>query len=192
MAPGTRPAAGAARAATHVALLRGINVGGRNLVPMAELVGLFADAGCGEVRTYVQSGNVVFRAAPALARRLPRLVTEAISEGFGHRVPVVVRTAEELRQVARDNPFPEAAAQPKRLHVAFLAEAPAPAAVEALDPARSPPDAFLVRGREVYLSLPNGVAGTRLTNDYLDRTLRTVSTLRNWRTVLALVALLDG
>jgi uncharacterized protein (DUF1697 family) len=175
-----------------VALLRGLNVGGRNVLPMEELKGLFADAGCADVRTYIQSGNVLFTATAALARRLPRLLSEAIATGFGHQVPVVVRSADELREVATRNPFPEAAAAPKRLHVAFLAEAPTPAAVKALDPARSPPDAFVVRGREVYLSLPNGVAGTRLTNDYLDRTLATVSTLRNWRTVKELVALLDG
>lgn len=191
MAPAASPTAAASKAATHVALLRGINVGGHRLLPMKELTGLFADAGCGDVRTYIQSGNVLFRAPASLAARLPRVISEAIAAGFGHQVPVVVRTAEELHEVVRRNPFPEAAA-PRQLHVAFLAEAPGAAAVRALDPGRSPPDAFLVRGREVYLSLVNGVAGTRFTNDYLDRALGTVSTLRNWRTVEALVALLDG
>jgi uncharacterized protein (DUF1697 family) len=174
-----------------VALLRGINVGGHRLLPMRELVGLFADAGCGDVRTYIQSGNVLFSAPASLAARLPRVISEAIVAGFGHQVPVVVRSAEELHEVVRRNPFPRAAG-PKQLHVAFLAEAPGAAALRALDPGRSPPDEFAVRGRDVYLSLPNGVAGTRFTNDYLDRTLGTVSTLRNWRTVEALVALLDG
>ena len=171
---------------THVALLRGLNVGGKNRLPMHELAALFEAAGCGAVRTYIQSGNVVFQAPAALARTLPARVSAAILKAHGHRVPVVLRTAEELRAVGRGNPFPDS---PEILHVAFLAGWPSAAAVAALDPGRSPPDELEVRGRELYLRLPNGVARTKLTNAYLDRTLGTTSTLRNWRTVLALVEL---
>ncbi len=178
--------------ATHVALLRGVNVGGRNLVPMPELAATFEEAGCAGVRTYIQSGNVLFAAPAALARRLPGAIAARIQERHRLRVPVIVRSAGQLRRVAAENPFLRAGADPKLLHVAFLAEEPASAAVGRLDPARSPPDAFAVPGGEVYLSLPNGVGRTRLTNDYLDRTLGTTSTLRNWNTVLRLVALLEA
>ena len=80
---------------THIALLRGINVGGKNKLPMKDLAALFRDAGCDRVQTYIQSGNVVFQATPALASCIPALIAKAISESFGYRVPVVTRTADE-------------------------------------------------------------------------------------------------
>src|SRR5438105_5723824 len=89
----------------HVALLRGINVGGKNKLPMSDLVAMFADAGCADVRSYIQSGNVVFRASAEHAARVPALVGAAIAERFGFRVPVVLRTADELREVSAHNPF---------------------------------------------------------------------------------------
>ncbi len=179
-------------AATHVALLRGINVGGKNVLPMAELTALFEAAGCTGVRTFIQSGNVLFAAPAAVARALPGRIASGIEERHGLRVPVILRAAAELRRVAAGNPFVRPGADPTRLHVAFLSAAPGRAAVAKLDPARSPPDAFAVQASEVYLSLPNGAGKTRLTNDYLERTLGTTSTLRNWNTVLRLASLLDG
>ena len=181
-----------AAAATHVALLRGINVGGKNLLPMTELAQLFETAGCARIRTFIQSGNVLLAAPAALARRLPGEIASRIEKRHGLRVRVILRTAAELRRVAASNPFFRADADPKLLHVAFLSAAPGREAVARLDPARSPPDAFFVQGSEVYLSLPNGAGRTKLTNDYLDRALGTTSTLRNWNTVVKLVALLDG
>lgn len=173
----------------HVALLRGINVGGKNKLPMTDLRELFERAGCDAVRTYIQSGNVVFRATPALARRLPTGIAVAVADRFGYRVPVVIRSADELSRVARSNPFLARGIAPGLLHVAFLADKPAPARVRTLDPERSPPDEFVVRGRQVYLCCPNGMAKTKLTSAYLDSRLATTSTVRNWKTVLKLCEL---
>lgn len=172
------------RMGTYLALLRGINVGGKNNLSMHELRALFTELGCTTVQTYIQSGNVVFGATPSLAQRLSPLVARRIADRFGYRVPVVLRTAPELDQVARSNPFLRSGAPPDALHVAFLADLPNPRNVAALDLQRSPPDSFRVRGREVYLYLPRGVARTKLTNHYFDSTLATTSTLRNWKTVL--------
>jgi uncharacterized protein (DUF1697 family) len=176
----------------YVALLRGINVGGKNMLPMKDLVGLCTDAGCGEVKSYIQSGNLVFRAKSALAPRLPDLIEKAISDQFGIRVPVVVRSADELRRVAKGNPFLRAGADAGILHVAFLSDLPKPASVAALDPNRSPPDQFTVRGREIYLQCPNGIGRTKLTNQYFDSKLGLTSTVRNWNTVLKLLELVGG
>jgi uncharacterized protein (DUF1697 family) len=176
----------------HVALLRGINVGGKHILPMAALAALFTEAGCADVRTYVQSGNVVFRAPPALARRIPQAVAAALREGFGIAAPVLTRSAAELRAVAEGNPFLAEGADPARLHVAFLQERPDAARVAALDPARSPPDAFRVQGREVYLLCPNGFARTKLSTAWFDSRLATTSTVRNWNTVRKLLALARG
>ena len=175
----------------HVALLRGINVGGKNKLPMAELREIFTAAGFGTVKTYIQSGNVVFEASQDLAERAPAIVTEAIRQQFGYETAVVVRSGEELRQVAASNPF-DTSGDPRFLQVAFLEAAPGAEAVSRLDPQRSPPDAFEVRGRHVYLNYPNGVAGSKLTNEYLASRLRTASTMRNWRTVLTLLKMVDA
>ncbi len=170
----------------HVALLRGINLGKRRL-PMKDLTRIFEVAGCAEVRTYIQSGNVVYRAGAALARRIPGLVEAAIAERFGFDAPVVIRTAAEMAAILRANPYPDQAeANPKSVHVGFLRDEPPVRAVAALDPDRSPPDTFVVDGCEIYFHFPNGMAKSKLTNPWFDSRLGTVSTMRNWRTVTTL------
>ncbi len=173
----------------HVALLRGINVGGKNKLPMKDLAAIFAAHGASDVRTYIQSGNVVFRASKSVAAKLPRLAGEAIEARFGHRPPIVLRTREELLAVLSANPFLARGADEKALHVGFLEAKPTEARIAALDPDRSPGDAFAVIGREIYLHLPNGGARSKLTNAYFDSKLATISTMRNWRTVNELAAL---
>ena len=175
----------------YVALLRGVNVGGKNKLLMADLRDIFTAAGCAAVQTYIQSGNVVFKAAPGLAERAPEIVALAIRERFGYETAVVVRSSEELRQVAASNPF-DTSGDPRFLQVAFLEDAPSAEAVSRLDPERSPPDAFAVRGRNVYLHYPNGVARSKLTNEYLAAQLQTASTIRNWQTVLTLREMIDA
>jgi uncharacterized protein (DUF1697 family) len=171
----------------HVAFLRGINVGGKNKLPMKDLSAMFVAAGCTDVETYIQSGNVICKTHPTRAAKLSAKVTGAILERFGYRVPVVTRAADELRDVSRRNPFLAAGVSADALHVAFLADAPSAAQVAALDARRSLPDEFVVRGREIFLHLPNGVGQSKLTNAYFDGKLATTSTLRNWRTLMKLL-----
>jgi uncharacterized protein (DUF1697 family) len=179
----------AAMGSSYVALLRGINVGGKNKLPMSDLVTLFTKAGCSEVRTYIQSGNVVFGATPRVAGRIPREIAARIERDLGLRVPVIVRAAHELERVARTNPFLVRDADEDTLHVMFLASAPKPSAVSTLEPTRSPPDEFAVVGSEVYLRCPGGLGRSKLTNAYFDAKLATTSTCRNWRTVRKLLEL---
>jgi uncharacterized protein (DUF1697 family) len=181
-----------AATATHVVLLRGINVAGKNMLPMAELTRLLEQVGCRDVRTYIQSGNAVCSASAPVARSLATKLSAAIEARHGLRVPVVVRTVAELRVAAKANPFLAEGEDLKRLNVAFLQQPATAGAGKALDPGRSPPDRFTLRGRELYLCLPNGVGKTKYTSDYLDRTLGTVCTIRNWNTVLALCELAEG
>jgi uncharacterized protein (DUF1697 family) len=169
--------------------LRGINVGGKNLLPMKDLSCLFGDAGCTGVRTYIQSGNVLFKATAAKAAKVPDVIAEGIAKQFGYRTPVLLRTVDELRETIRNNPFLQAGASEDWLHVLFLATRPDAQSVAALDPDRSPADAYLVRGKEIFLQCPNGVGNTKLTNAYFDSKLATISTGRNWRTILKLVEL---
>ncbi len=177
---------------TFVALLRGINVGGKNKLPMKDLVRAFERAGADDVQHYIQSGNVVFRATAPVAGRIPGVVATEIERGFGLRVPVILRRGDELRAAAKANPMLASGADPATLHVVFLEDTPGQRESAALDPRRSPPDSFMLVGREIYLCCPNGMARTRLTNAYFDSTLRTTSTVRNWRTVLKLVEMSSG
>jgi len=176
-------------AETFVALLRGINVGGKNKLPMQDLAALCTELGCTDVRTYIQSGNVVFTAPASWATCFAADLQQAIAAEFSLRVPVVLRSTAQLGRIAAGNPFVERGIDPTLLHVAFLADAPGRAAAAALDPQRSPGDAFTVAGQEVFLHLPNGVARSKLTNAWFDGALATTSTIRNWRTVLALLEL---
>ena len=173
----------------NIALLRGINVGGKNRLPMKDLAAMFVDAGCDDVRTYIQSGNVVFRVDPASADGIPAQIGASILDRFGYEIPVVTRRARDLEAILEANPFVEAGAETDRLHVVFLADAPDAEHLEALDPDRSPPDEFAVRGREIYLHCPNGLARSKLTNAWFDSRLSTVSTMRNWKTVRKLLEL---
>jgi len=176
----------------YIALLRGINVGGKNKLPMKDLVAMFTDAGCDDVRTYIQSGNVLFRVEPTLQEEIPYLVSASILSRFGYRIPVVTRTAQDLREIVQANPLLKHSDEPDKLHVAFLSEIPDHAKVEALDANRSTPDEFAVLGREIYLYCPNGLARTRLTNSYFDSTLSTTSTMRNWKTTLKLLDMVSS
>lgn len=171
---------------SHVALLRGINVGGRNKLSMGDLATIFTDAGCADVITYIQSGNVVFRADDKLVLLLPSLIADEIAARFGLRVPVVTRSAAEFDTVASSNPFLDLESDFTKLHVVFLADRPTPAEIESLDPNRSPGDTFIVHGSEIFIHLPNGAARSKLTNAYFDSRLGTTSTARNWKTVLKL------
>jgi uncharacterized protein (DUF1697 family) len=177
--------------ATHVALLRGVNVGGKNKLPMKELARMFVDAGCDGVQTYIQSGNVLFRATSPIVENLPVVIAGQIENRFGYRTSIVLRTTEEMRAVVSSNPFIAAGAEEDLLHVLFLASEPDSGRVNNLDSQRCPPDSFAVYGRDVYLYLPNGAGRTKLTNSYFDTKLDTISTGRNWRTVIKLLLLME-
>ena len=159
---------------------------------MKDLLHVFAESGCENVKNYIQSGNVLFDAVPSVTAELPRRVAAGIEERFGFRAPVVLRTAEDIAAVISNNPFLDAGVAEEELHVYFLADLPDPSRADQLDPGRSPPDQFTVRGREIYLRLPNGMARTRLTNAYFDSKLATTSTARNWRTVTRLFELMTS
>ncbi|WP_353068580.1 DUF1697 domain-containing protein [Tunturibacter empetritectus] len=174
----------------YVALLRGINVGGKNMLPMKELAGLFVTSGCEEVVTYIQSGNVVFCAGDKVAGGVQDAITNQVELQFGLKVPVVLRTASEMQAAIRTNPFLKVGTAEEMLHVCFLADRPGQDLVAGLDAMRSAPDEFAVIGREIYMKLVTGAAKTKLTNAYFDSKLKTVSTMRNWRTVLKLAEMM--
>ena len=164
--------------AVWIGLLRAVNVGGRKL-PMSVLSEVVADLGGKDVRTYLQSGNVVFSASAPVARR----VSGALSEAAGFDVPVLLRSSSDLAAVVAGQPLdgPESC-----WHVTFLDAKPAAGAVAAVDPSAYGEDTFAVAGSHVYLRTPGGYGRTKLTNALFERKLGVVATTRNWRTVCAL------
>ena len=175
----------------HVALLRGINVGGKNRLPMPTLVTLFEQAGAKRVATYIQSGNVVFDAPARTAARLAAELPRRIEEATGLSVPVVLRSGAELEAVIRESPLLARGVDPDTIHVAFLADAPTPEGIRRLGGAVATVgvDTYELHGRELHLHCPQGIGKSKLSNAYFDSRLSTVSTMRNLRTVKALVEL---
>ena len=169
-----------------VALLRGINVGRAHQLGMPRLTELLTGRGYGNVRTHLRSGNVVLDSDVSVAE-LAADLSGAIEQEFGFDVPVVVRTGAEIAAVVAGDPFATVATDPARYLVTFLPEPPAAAAVDALPPADS--GEYLVRGRELYLWLPDGIANTPLAGWKWDRLLGVAGTGRNWNTVRKLAEL---
>jgi uncharacterized protein (DUF1697 family) len=174
----------------QVIMLRGINLGPNRRVPMADLRALLSEAGHGDVRTYVQSGNVVLESA-ATPAELERQAAALISERFGFDVPVVVRTGRQLAAVVKRNPLGDVAVEPKRYQVTFLADKPSADAVRALEEMVAGEEQVLCHGREIYSWHPDGVARSKLATALSGKKLGT-ATARNWTTVTTLLEMLRG
>ncbi len=175
---------------TFVAMLRGINVSGRNRLAMEDLRGMVVDAGGKDVQTYIQSGNAVFtsgRSPTAIVKALENRLNEVL----GNPVPVLVRTEGELDRVIEANPFLPRH-DPQVLHVTFMDAAPDPVAVESVATTRTDDDQLHVIGREVYLLCSNGYGKTKLTNTFLERRFGSQATTRNWRTITTLAQMAHG
>lgn len=170
----------------HIALLRGINLGSRNRVSMPELRELLTRTGYGDVRTLVQSGNVVLssRLSP---KRLERELQKQIADELGVDTPVVVRTRDELAEVVERDPLGHVAENPKRYQVTFLADEPEADAVSAAEAVEVAPEQLVVHGREVYTWHPDGVQRSKA-NIAIAKHLGT-GTARNWNTVTKLLEL---
>lgn len=172
--------------ATFVALLRGINVGPRKRIAMAELRELVARLGHTSATTYVNSGNVVFDSASTDPLTIAADLEAALGETIGQPIPVVIRNAAEMAATVANNPFPERVPEPTTLHVSFLSATPDPVLVDAFRNVETGEDDYRVIGRDIYLSYPNGVSGAVFMVNGFDRALAVTSTSRNWRTVTTL------
>jgi len=172
----------------YVSLLRGINVGAHKRIKMDRLRASFEALGFEQVRTYIQSGNVIFKTGKVSAPALCKRIENKLLQDFGFPVSVVVRTADEMVSTVKNNPFlKERGGDVERLHVMFLSDPPASAALTKLAELTVLPDRSHCAGTEIYLLLPNGTAKSSLMKSPLDRLLPVVTTTRNWRTVNALL-----
>jgi uncharacterized protein (DUF1697 family) len=169
-----------------VAMLRGINVAGKTKIKMDDLRELFTGLGHTNVQTYLQSGNVVFATTVRDPRKLEAAAEQAIDSELGLQVAVLVRSHSELAAVLTANPYLDRETDLTKLPVTFLAEAPAPEAVAALQVPAGEPAVCTVLDREVYLHCPDGYGRTKLNNAFLERKLGVKATTRNWKSVTAL------
>jgi uncharacterized protein (DUF1697 family) len=168
----------------HVALLRGINVGGRKMVAMSDLCDCLAAAGFGAPQTLLQSGNVVFESARLTGEPLERRLEAECRKRLGLETDFFVRSENEWHAVVADNPFaPEAKADPGHLVVQFLRASPPRQTIAALQAALIGPERVRVAGRLAYIVYPDGMGRSRLTPAILEKHLGR-GTARNWNTIL--------
>lgn len=179
--------------AVYIALLRGINVSGQKLIKMDRLQRLFEALSFQRVRTYIQSGNVVFEAEEQSTESLSAKLQLQIDQEFGFDVPVIVRTADELEAVLERNPFEEEVKKEAgKLYVTLLADLPPAEAVAALESLQTEVDLFRVIGREVYILCRESYGRSQFSNNFLEKKLKLAATTRNWATMNKLVQMGRG
>jgi uncharacterized protein (DUF1697 family) len=171
---------------TWIALLRGINVGGARALSMKELVATLTRAGFTSVRTYIQSGNVVFRADKGTAHSIGLQIARLIENTFGLQLPVLVLSVTELSDAIRANPYPRAISKPGRLQLCFLSAVPGHPDFDALEKLKTPTEAYALKGKVFYMHTPDGAGKSKLAAR-AERALGVHTTCRNWRTVSQLL-----
>lgn len=188
----------------YVSLLRGINVGGHNKIPMTDLKNLYAALGFKQISTYIQSGNVVFEAECTLQeaeKTLAQTIQQAIMQQFNCKVPVVIRSGAALSTFAAQNPFLAHTPDPDHLianlHAIFLADLPNSTLIEkAIAAAASLPtssqDKFVVVGADIYLYCAGKYSDSKLSNAFFEAQFQTSATTRNWKTVQQLAQMVGN
>ena len=167
-----------------ISLLRGINVGGHHKIKMDELRALYESLGLRDVKTYINSGNLIFRSKAGDVTRLEKRIEDAIEDRFGFRPGVVLRTTAELREAVARNPFTNRGGiKPAKLAVTFLAAQPSAEAVKKALAIDAPPEELRIEGRQLYIYFPNGMGRPNLSMTLVEKTLETTGTSRNWNTV---------
>ena len=170
---------------TLIALLRGINIGGNNKLPMKELTALLEGMGLRDVQTYIQSGNVVFHSNTKNKTALAAKIGAAIAAQHGFVPQVLLLDADELRKAIADNPYPEAEADPKSLSLLFLVEVPQHPDLKSMEAIKTDSERFKLAGKVLYLHAPEGFGRSRLATR-AEKLLGVAASGRNWNTVCKL------
>jgi uncharacterized protein (DUF1697 family) len=173
---------------TYIALFRGLNVGGNNVLPMKELVALLENIGLQNVGTYIQSGNVVIQSEEKNASLLSNRIGAAIKKSHGFEPQILLLELEEMEKAVGSNPFPEAESEPKSLHLFFLSSTPKGPDYDALESIRSNRERFALKDGVFYLHAPDGIGRSKLAAN-AEKLLGVWVTARNWRTVCKVMAM---
>lgn len=172
---------------TYIAFIRGVNVGGKSLLPMKTLVALLENLGLHNVKTYLQSGNAIFQSQEKDVPVLSRKISAEIKKSRGFEPRVLLLELAQLEKAAESNPFPEAASEPTTLHLSFLASVPSNPDLEALTSLKGRSERFLLKGNVFYLHAPDGIGRSKLATS-AERLLGVPMTGRNWRTINEIIA----
>ena len=173
---------------SKIAILRGINVGGKRKILMADLKSMLNKIGIQDAVTYIQSGNVIFKSGKD-NQELSQQIESAILEKFGFEVPVIVRTAKELEKSIKSNPFLNSDSDISKLVLTFLNEKPIKTDVETLKDFDSKEDKFVIKDKDVFIYCEGKYHQSKLTNNFFEKKLKVIATTRNWKTVLKLMEL---
>ena len=173
---------------TYIALFRGLNVGGSNILPMNELVTVLKKIGARNVKTYIQSGNAVFQGEETNALLLSNKISAAIKKSHGFEPQVLLLESVEMERAVESNPFPEAESEPKALHLYFLEAMPENPDFDALASIKSNRERFALKDRVFYLQAPEGIGRSKLAAK-AEKLLGVSATARNWRTVCKIMAM---
>lgn len=174
----------------HISFLRGINVSGQKKIKMADLKTLYEELNLKNVKTYIQSGNVVFESKENDTKKLNKMISEKINFAYNFEVPCMVITNKKLEWILKNNPFlNDSAIEITRLYVTMLAEIPDRNLFEKAAKINCGRDQMSLIDDIVYLSVPNGYGKTKLSNNYIENKLRITATTRNWKTMATLLAL---
>lgn len=171
----------------YIALLRGINVSGKNKIRMADLRKSLEEAGLLNIRTYIQTGNILFNFIHSDTAKMENLIKKKIKTDFGYDIPVLVLSTKHLQKVKAGNPFLKKEDDIKKLHVTFLADVPKKERIKDLKVPENSKDDFELEGKTVYLYCPDGYGKTKLNPAFFERKLKVDTTTRNWKTVLKLI-----
>jgi uncharacterized protein (DUF1697 family) len=172
----------------RIALFRGINVGGRKILRMQELKSLLESLGCTDVKTYIQSGNVVFSHVNPDDTSLSDAISSTIESKFGFLPIVLLLPASELRRAVTENPFADAVSEPKTLHLWFLSADPANPDLTSIEALKTEGESFALKERRFYLHAPKGIGRSKLAAA-VEKLLGVPATARNWRTVTKILEL---
>jgi uncharacterized protein (DUF1697 family) len=173
----------------YLALLRGINVGGHNVIKMAELKQLFQSMDLQNVKTYIQSGNVLFE-SEAESEELSHQIEQEIKNTFGLSVPVIIRTATEMQHIIKNCPYPfDRLLEGESIHISFLASTPAQECLDQISNINSDIDEYQIKGREIYLFFRQSIRKSKLAVQL--QKIGIPATMRNWKTVSKLVSMAE-
>jgi uncharacterized protein (DUF1697 family) len=173
-----------------IAILRGINVGGKRKILMADLKSMFEGMKLSNISTYIQSGNVIFDSAEKINDlELSKKIETAIDKIFGFSVPVVIRTPKEIEQAISHNPFYREGTEITNLHLTFLNEKPINENLQQAESYNAEPDKFVIKEKDIFIYCVGKYHKSKLTNNFFEKKLKVSATTRNWKTVLKLLEL---
>jgi uncharacterized protein (DUF1697 family) len=174
---------------TYLSILRGINVGGRKKIKMTDLKELYQSLDLKNVKTYIQSGNVVFKHIETSPLELADQIEKKIKEVYDFDVAVFVMTKDELKKIIEKNPYKNE--DINKLYVTVLSEIPPENPIEKIDKAKDESEKFSISGKEIYLLIPGGYGRTKLSNDFFEKKFNMSATTRNWKTINKLLEIAD-